>query len=199
MGESSGEIRQQIEQSRSDAADKIDQLQDQVQNTASQMRDQAQDTVEQMRDQVKGTVDDTVQTVKENLDVRQQIQERPLLALGAAFIGGFVLGSRSSGDGGSSQQGREGSSGYHPSSTESGLRSVVHESGLDETIANAAAALIGSFTDQMKSTLDRNFPGFAEKMTKAQRTEGDFADKTQATQESTSTEWISAQGSSSVR
>lgn len=188
MGQSPDQIRQEIDQKRTDAADKIDQLQDQVQSIPDQVRQQAQDTVEQVRDQVKGTVDDTVQSVKENLDLRQQVEQRPLVALGAAFVGGFVLGSMGGGEGGSAPQGQQGYAGRSensPSALSNGLRSAVQRSGLDETIANAAAALIGSVTDQLKGTLDRNFPGFATKMTKAQRTEGDLADKTRVTQSTT--------------
>jgi uncharacterized protein YjbJ (UPF0337 family) len=188
MGESTNQIRQEIDQSRQSAADKIDQLQDQVTGTADQLRVNVQDSAEQLRDQVSGAVDDTIQTVKENIDIRQAIEQRPLLALGAALISGFVLGSLTGGDDGhqTNSQGatsftssRTGSSG---SSLGSGLRSAIQKTGIEDTLSSAAAAFIGSLGDQLKDTLDRNMPGFADKMQSAQQTPGSFADKTREAQ-----------------
>lgn len=182
MGQSPGQIRDEIEQKRTDAASKIDQLQNQFESSVNDVRTQAQDMAGDMRDQVKGAVDDTVDTVKQNLDVRQQIEERPLIALGVAFFGGFMLGSMSGGDHHQSNQVNQSQNGRQQSSMSTGIRSAIQQSGLDETLSNAAAALVGSMTDQLKGTLDRNFPGFAAKMNTAQREEGDFAEKMHATQ-----------------
>ncbi|MEJ7900738.1 MAG: hypothetical protein WKF63_02780, partial [Thermomicrobiales bacterium] len=66
----------------------------------------------------------------------------------------------------------------------SGIRSAVQKTGIEDTISNAAAALLGSVTDQLKSTLDQNFPGFADKMNTAQDSPGDFADKSREAQSS---------------
>ena len=52
-------------------------------------------------------------------------------------------------------------------------------------ISNAAAAMLGSMTDQLKETLDRNFPGFADKMQTAQEKPGGFAEKARETQSTT--------------
>ena len=41
---------------------------------------------------VQTQVMDTAQTVGTGFDLRQQIEQRPLLALGAALLGGFLLG-----------------------------------------------------------------------------------------------------------
>ncbi len=183
MGQSSDQIRQEIDHKRNDAADKIDQLQGQVQETTEQMRGQVQESVDQVRDQVKGTVDDTIQQVKQSVDFRQQIEERPLVMLGAALLGGFLLGGMTGGNSGSSHQspGYASTSSHDQGSTHgsaaSGIRTAVQKSGLEETISNAAAALLGSVTDQVKGTLDRNFPGFAGKMETAQSKHGSFAEK----------------------
>lgn len=181
MGQSADQIREEIDLKRSDAADKIDQLKDQVQGTADQMRGQVQDTVEQVKGQVQGTVDDTIQTVKDSVDFRQQIEERPLVALGVAFFGGVLLGGMTSGS-----KGHSGSSQSYGGSSSGGssspVRTAFQRSGLDDTIANATAALMGSVTDQLKNTLDKNFPGFADKMQTAERKPGDFAEKSKAAQ-----------------
>jgi len=63
----------------------------------------------------------------------------------------------------------------------------VQKTGIEDTISNAAAALLGSVTDQLKNTLDQNFPGFADKMSTAQDSSGDFAEKSREAQSSTPT------------
>jgi ElaB/YqjD/DUF883 family membrane-anchored ribosome-binding protein len=202
MGQSTDQIRQEIDQKRDDAAGKIDQLQTQVVDTADTMRSTVQDTAGQMRDQVKGTVEDTVETVRQNMDFRQQIEERPLMALGVALVGGFVLGGLTGGGGGHhSSGGSHFTQSYQPPTTGqynppqsssgstigAGIRSALQKTGIEDTISNAAAAMLGSMTDQLKETLDRNFPGFADKMQTAQEKPGGFADKARETQSTTTT------------
>lgn len=210
MGQSTDQIRQEIDHNRNDAAQKIDQLQSQIQGTADQMRTSVQDTAEQMVDQVKGTVDDTVASVKQSFDIKKQVEERPLMSLGVALVGGFLLGGMTGGGGGGGHQQRQQYGGYygggqheggyqsgeprHSSSQHqsggvmaNGIRSAVQKTGIEDTISNAAAALLGSVTDQLKSTLDQNFPGFADKMNTAQHSSGDFTDKARKAQSSTTT------------
>lgn len=184
MGQSADEIREEIGRNRADATQKIDQLERQVQGNAEHMRHQVEDTADHLRGQVKGTVDDTIESVK-NFDWQQQIQERPLVSLGAAFVGGIVLGSMADGASGGQQhqqsQFSQGSSGQGGSMGRS-IRSAAQRSGLEESLSNAGAALVGSVTDQLKSRVDQNFPGFSEKMDTAHSQRGDLADKTRATQ-----------------
>jgi len=187
MGQSTDQIRQEIDQKRDDAAGKIDRLESQVMDSADQLKSGVQDTAEQVREQVTGTVEDTIETVKQqvqNVDFRQQIEERPLVALGLALIGGFVVGGMMSGGGGGqapSSAGQQGSS-HSGSSMGSGIRSIAQQTGIEDTISNAASALIGSVTDQLKDTLDGIFPGFASKMETTRETPGDFAAKSREAQ-----------------
>jgi ElaB/YqjD/DUF883 family membrane-anchored ribosome-binding protein len=210
MGQSSDQIRQEIDQKRNDASQKIDQLQTQVQDSTTQMREQVQgtaeqvqDTVQQVRHQVQGTVQDTVDTVKhsvEHFDLQAQVRQRPLAAVGAAFIGGMLLGKLTSGghDGRGHAYGA-GSSDYNrhqqydasgaqryassqkPGGIAEGLRHAVQKSGIDGTISNAAAAMMGSMADQLRTTLDHTFPGFSDKLQSAQKSEGSVVDKAKAT------------------
>ena len=198
MGESTDQIRQEIDHSRQSAADKIDQLQGQVQGAADGLRTNVQETTEglvtgvqdaagQVREQVSGVVDDTIQAVKQNVDVKHMIEERPLLALGAALVGGFVLGGLTSGgdDGQHQYQGTGTSthaSGGSGSQLGSSLRAAIQKTGIEDTISSAAAAFVGNLGDQLKETLDRNMPGFADKMQSAQQTPGSFADKAREAQ-----------------
>lgn len=185
MGQSSDQLRQEIEQHREDAAQKIDQLQSQVQGTTEDLRHQAEDTVDQVREQVMGTVEDTVQSVKESVNIQEQIEQRPLVALGAALVGGFVLGGMLGGGGGKQRRspsdyaGGTSSQGGGMSDT---VRDAFKRSGLEETLSNAAAAMMGSATEQVKHTLDRNLPGFSEKMEAAKHQEGSVMDKARQTQ-----------------
>lgn len=193
MGQSADQIRREIDQSRDSAAYKIDQLQSQVQGTAQEVKESVQGTADKVVEDLKSSVDDTVQSVRQNLDLRHQIEQRPLVSLGIALVGGFLIGGMTSNDDhsapqhgngyGSSQTdsghlGNQRSSGGQPSAVKQGIRSAVQKTGLEDTISNAAAALIGSVTDQVKSTLDQNFPGFAERMNTAQSSSGDFSTKT---------------------
>lgn len=204
MGQSTDQIRREIDQSRNDAATKIDQLQSQVQNTAQDLRTNVQGATEDVIGQVKDTVDETIESVKQNLDFREQIEQRPLLSLGVALVGGFLLGGRTGGNGqqshqyhpapypqgdyssgGAQQVGYRSSSSAQSGALAQGLRSAVQKTGLEDTISDAAAALLGSLTDQLKSTVDKSFPGFADKMSTAQESSGTFASKAKDAQSPT--------------
>ena len=198
MGKSSDELRQEIDAQRADAGQKINDLQGQVQGQADHARDQVKDTAEQVRGEAKALMNDTVDTVKENFDLQEQIQERPLVAAGAALLGGFLLGSMM--DGGNGHQHRSSynysggdttGGGQHYSGGQSsdgganisgGIRQAAQKSGLEDTISNATAALMGSLTEQLKTTLDQRFPGYSDKLQTAEHQSGSFTDKAKATQ-----------------
>jgi hypothetical protein len=63
------------------------------------------------------------------------------------------------------------------------VRSAVKSSGREETSSNAAAALVGSVTEQVKQAIDRNVPGFSQKMESAKQTQGSVMDKAKAQQQ----------------
>ena len=65
----------------------------------------------------------------------------------------------------------------------SSLRNAAQKSGLEDTISNAGAALMGSVTEQLKDMVDRSFPGFSDKMSNVQQQSGSFTDKAQAATE----------------
>lgn len=174
MGQTSDELRQEIDQHRQNAAEKIDALQGQVQGTADDLKHQAQDTVDQVKDTVQGTVDDAVEKIQE-IDLEGMIRERPMVALGVGLIGGMVVGGmmRNGGGSGSSQR-----SNYKASSTSSGsntdsgesltdkmgdmtdtLKKMYHDSGLEDAINTAASSAMGALTAQITGVVERNLPG----------------------------------------
>jgi hypothetical protein len=191
MGKSSDQLRQEIDQQRDDAGAKIDHLQQQVQGQIEDTRDQVVGTAEQVRDVAMALVTDTVDSVKatvDSFDLERQVQERPLVSAGMALIGGFVLGAMMGGDdqhrhqSGSYSGASSSGSGHDVSGFVSGIRSAAQKSGLEETVSNAAAALMGSITEQFKQSLDRSFPGFSGKLDTAQHKQGSLTDKARATQ-----------------
>jgi len=179
MGQSADQLRQEIEQKREDAAHKIEQIESRVTDTVQQARTTVDDTVMKARDTVEGTV----QKAKESVDLRRQVDEKPLLALGAALLGGFALGGILGADKGGHRSGSrathiEGSSRAYEASmgsqSQSGLRGNIQQaaknSGLEDMLANGTTALMNSLTERLKATLDETFPGFAEKL--QQQTQG---------------------------
>lgn len=201
MGKSSDQLRQEIDQQRDDAGAKIDRLQQQVEGQIEDTRDQVVDTAEQVREEAKAAVTDTVDSVKqsiENLDIERHVQERPLVSVGAALLGGFLLGAvlggdddhhRRSGGYGAAGSMSGGQSHDHGgpdlpdmSGMMHGIRSAAKKSGLEDTVSNAAAAIMGSVTEQIKGVLDQSFPGFSEKLDTAEHQKGSFTDKSRATQ-----------------
>jgi ElaB/YqjD/DUF883 family membrane-anchored ribosome-binding protein len=194
MGQSSDQLRQEIDQHRHDAERKINDLQGTIEGTADDLKVQAQSTVEDVKHQVQDTVDETVRTVTENVDIEGFVRERPLVSLGAALIGGFVLGGMLDSSRGSSSSSRSyeysgersgmtgGGSSSGGSDISGTIRNVFKSSGLEDTVNNAAAAMMGSVTEQLKQTMDRNMPGFANKMDTAKHTDGTVMDKSRNVQ-----------------
>lgn len=179
MGETTGELRQEIDATRGDAAQKIDEIERRITDTADQMKQQ----VTGLPDQVKEQASAVAEQVKEQFDWRRQVEERPLVAAGAAFLGGVMLASLLSGDDDDQQQGDRGyrdasyrSSGggasylYSPPQRQSSgglmrtLRGMARDSGLETTISSMAGSLMANATDQIKQIAEQNFPGMAEKL-----------------------------------
>jgi len=153
MGETADQLRQEVDQKREDAAQKIDQIQAKVEGATQQ---------------VKETVDDAKQQVKDTFDLRKQIDEKPLLALGAALAGGFILGGvLGDGDHDDRPYPRydEGSRQmpYRPPSSSSGVmdgvRKAARNAGLDETLNTMVASFMGSLGARVKAIGEEAFPG----------------------------------------
>lgn len=66
---------------------------DAIRQDIASVRDSMIDTIEQIESKVRGTVDTTVEHVNRMFDLRQQVRERPWVALGAAALVGFAAGS----------------------------------------------------------------------------------------------------------
>jgi ElaB/YqjD/DUF883 family membrane-anchored ribosome-binding protein len=152
MGETADQLRQEVDQKREDAAEKIDQIQAKVEGATQQVKD---------------TVDDAKQQVKETFDLRKQIEEKPLLALGAALAGGFILGGvLGDGDHDDRRYPRydEGprQMPYRPPASSGimdNVRKAAKNTGLDDTLNTMVASFMGSLGARVKAIGEEAFPG----------------------------------------
>jgi ElaB/YqjD/DUF883 family membrane-anchored ribosome-binding protein len=189
MGQTADELRQEIDGKREDAAAKIDEIEARVQNTAQMAketveetmqtaRDTVEDTIQTAKDTVTGTVTETVETVKQSFDVQRQIQERPLVALGAAALGGFLLGGAVGG--GESKRHRadysqssNGGRTYNYQSYRSQpspLQQAAKSAGLDNAMSAVTGALMGMAADRLRGIVDESFPNFGERLRREMNT-----------------------------
>jgi len=82
-------IRDEMEQTRANLADKLGALENQVRETVSGATEAVSSTVEGVKEVVE-TVSETVETVTDTLNVSRHVEQHPWLALGAAVATGFV-------------------------------------------------------------------------------------------------------------
>jgi len=82
-------IRDEMEQTRANLADKLGALESQVRETVSSASETVTSTVEGVKEVVTN-VSETVENVTETLNVSKQIEQHPWIALGVAMTAGFV-------------------------------------------------------------------------------------------------------------
>jgi ElaB/YqjD/DUF883 family membrane-anchored ribosome-binding protein len=168
MGETTDQLRQQVEQKREDASQKIDQIEQQVMN-------KAQD--------IESKVSDTAQQVKAQMDWRHQVEERPLMAVGAALVGGMLLGGIvGKGNDHQSTQQIAGKQASHGGGVTDTVRKAAKDSGLDNAVENFANAAFGMIGERMREMTDRTFPGMLDKV---QHTANRISDSSSNTASST--------------
>jgi ElaB/YqjD/DUF883 family membrane-anchored ribosome-binding protein len=152
MGETADQLRQEVDQKRDDAADKIDQIQAKVEGATQQVKD---------------TVDDAKQQVKDTFDLRKQIEEKPLLALGAALAGGFILGGVLGDNGHDDRryprydQGPRQMPNRPPASLGmmDNVRKAAKSTGLEDTLNSMVSSFMGNLGERVKAIGEEAFPG----------------------------------------
>src|SRR5271165_3407875 len=82
--QSSGEMREEIDCTRSDMADKLEALEDRVRGTVQSAQETVEDSIQ--------TAKDTVATVKRNFDIKYQVEQHPWAMVGGCFVVGLALG-----------------------------------------------------------------------------------------------------------
>jgi ElaB/YqjD/DUF883 family membrane-anchored ribosome-binding protein len=159
MGQTADQLRQEIDGKRDDAAAKIDEIEARVQSTAQVAKKTVEETMQTAKDTVTETVTESVEAVKQSFDLQRQVDERPLLMLGAAALGGFILAGAL---GGEKHHRSERYSEYRPQSGP--VQRAVHSSGLDSTMAAVTGAVVGMATDHLRSLVDESFPEFGRRL-----------------------------------
>jgi hypothetical protein len=159
MGQTTDQLRQEIDTKRDDAAAKIDAIEARVQDTAQMAKDTVEETMATAKDTVTETVTETVETIKQGFDFQKQVDERPLMMLGAAVLGGFFLERAMGGD----KQHR--SHYYQDNRSQPGpLQQAVHNSGLDTTMSAMTGAVAGMAAERLQGLVDETFPEFGQRL-----------------------------------
>jgi len=83
-------IRDEMEQTRANLAEKLGALENQVRETVSGATEAVSSTVEGVKE-VVSTVSETVESVTETFNVSKQFEQHPWMAFGAAVATGFVI------------------------------------------------------------------------------------------------------------
>jgi len=156
MGETADDLRRQVDQKRDDASQKIDQIEQQVMGKAQE---------------IEGKVTDTAQQVKAQMDWRHQVDEHPLKSVGAAMIGGMLLGGMT-GKGDhheyqpSGEQMRASQRSHGPGLGDK-IRKAASDAGFDDSIQNFASAGFSMLGQRMRDMTERTFPGMLDRVHQA--------------------------------
>jgi ElaB/YqjD/DUF883 family membrane-anchored ribosome-binding protein len=93
MAEQAELIQQQMDETRSNLAEKLEKLGEQITGTVEKVSETVEETVEAVSDTVESvaeTTQETVHAVKEAFNLPKQIQQRPWLWFGGSIALGFV-------------------------------------------------------------------------------------------------------------
>jgi len=80
---------EEIDQTRSDLAQKVEQLEEKVRDTVLSATENVNETIES----VTSTVQQTVHSVKRTFDLNYQMQVRPWTIIGGTVVAGFLVGA----------------------------------------------------------------------------------------------------------
>ncbi len=82
--QTSDEMREEIDCTRSDLAEKLEALEDRVMGTVQSAQETVEDSIQIAKD--------TVATVKRNFDIKYQVERHPWAMVGGCFLAGLALG-----------------------------------------------------------------------------------------------------------
>jgi ElaB/YqjD/DUF883 family membrane-anchored ribosome-binding protein len=83
--QSSDEMREEIDCTRSDLADKMEALEDSVMGTVQSAQETVEDGIQMAKD--------TMATVKRTFDIKHHVQQHPWAMVGGCFVTGLALGA----------------------------------------------------------------------------------------------------------
>jgi len=204
MGQTADQLRQEIDAKRNDASDKIGQIEEKVTGVA-----------EQAKETVTGVAEQAKETVMNTFDWRRQVDQKPLVALGAAFVGGMILagavGDKDEGSHRSSSQSNNSDFNIRRYSEQSAaaaggmgiagaIRTAAKNSGLEDMMNNMTGSFMSNITDRIKQMADQAFPGMAEKLQagNSQKSDGSSSKNTNWSQPSRQMTGSTTYGSSTT-
>jgi ElaB/YqjD/DUF883 family membrane-anchored ribosome-binding protein len=83
--QSSDEMREEIDSTRSGLADKLDALEDRVMGTVQSAQETVEDSIQIAKD--------TMATVKRTFDIKHHVEQYPWAMVGGCFLAGLALGA----------------------------------------------------------------------------------------------------------
>jgi len=83
--QSSDEMREEIDSTRSDLADKLEALEDRVMGTVQSAQETVEDSIQMAKD--------TVATVKRTFDITHHVEQHPWAMVGGCCLAGLALGA----------------------------------------------------------------------------------------------------------
>jgi hypothetical protein len=83
--QTSDEMREEIDSTRSDLADKLGALEDSVMGTVQSAQETVEDSIQIARD--------TVASVKRTFDIKHHVEQHPWPVLGGCILGGLAMGA----------------------------------------------------------------------------------------------------------
>jgi hypothetical protein len=140
MGQTADQLRDQVDEAREAATQKIEDIEEKVSSAAEQ--------------------------VKQQFDWRHQVDNHPLAAIGAAFIGGMALGGMTGGDGHDHEESH--SSGVRYQSVQhdrqhggvgDAIRNAAKSSGFDDAMHHVADVALGSLGERIRAFADQTLAG----------------------------------------
>jgi ElaB/YqjD/DUF883 family membrane-anchored ribosome-binding protein len=83
--QSTDEMREEIDCTRSDLADKVEPLEDRVMGTVQSAQETVEDSIQIAKD--------TVAAVKRTFDIKHHVEQHPWAMVGGCFLAGLALGT----------------------------------------------------------------------------------------------------------
>ncbi|MBA2453898.1 MAG: YtxH domain-containing protein, partial [Chloroflexia bacterium] len=157
--------------------DQRHQLEDNLEGIEGKLKgasDQAHEKVQETKDQVQEKIEEVQQKVQDAADWRQQFDKRPMVGLGVAFGGGFLLaGLLGGGSKKKDDKSQSASYSYPPQYQNPQYQShggtEIGRQHMSSTMDNIKGALMGVAAAQAKSFLGQSVPSFDDEYRKVEK------------------------------
>jgi ElaB/YqjD/DUF883 family membrane-anchored ribosome-binding protein len=187
MGETTDAIRGQIDDQRHQLEDNLEGIEGKLKGAS----DQAHEKVQETKDQVQEKIEEVQQKVQDAADWRQQFDKRPMVGLGVAFGGGFLLaGLLGGGSKKKDDKSQSASYSYPPQHQNPQYQSYYGNGGpsggdvgrqhVSSTFDNMKGALMGVAAAQAKSFFEKSVPGFDKEYSQVENETGSEDKKQQS-------------------